>query len=243
MTSPPIEIGKLWPNRPWRNRPSPAPAAVLTSWQHRLSFSATSFFMAWKNHISTWTTVCSEPIEKMEANVVFLPEIQVKFLCGLIGKYLWWKPCCWSSTNWIHLDSTMGPEAIGGSFSTNHGCSTSSGKPRVRFGQLVSSLWKQFWNCLEIQNSWREGVISISRFLTGSPNLATKKNITGLITGNTYQPQLGKQPVKNASRSRLPLMCLWVQVIMSAAFVHVIGDVWVYECLFKVNLTHQQTCL
>jgi hypothetical protein len=77
------------------------------------------------------------------------------------------------------LDSTMGPEAIGGSFSTNHGCSTSSGKPRVRFGQLVSSLWKQFWNCLEIQNSWREGVISISRFLTGSPNLATKKKHHG----------------------------------------------------------------
>ena len=64
-----------------------------------------------------------------------------------------------------------------------------------------------------------------------------------MITGNTYQPQLGKQPVKNASRSRLPLMCLWVQVIMSAAVVHVIGDAWVYECLFKVNLTHQQTCL
>ena len=30
---------------------------------------------------------------------------------------------------------------------------------------------------------------------------------------------------------------------MSAAVVHVIGDAWVYECLFKVNLTHQQTCL
>jgi hypothetical protein len=120
------------------------------------------------------------------------------------------------------LDSTMGPEAIGGSFSTNHGCSTSSGKPRVRFGQLVSSLWKQFWNCLEIQNSWREGVISISRFLTGSPNLATKKKTSRVWSPVIpTNPSLENNPLKTrAARvypwcvcgckwSCQPLLCMW----------------------------------